>query len=141
MDIHKNGVGLPNTTTKEALATATAASKPAIVGLRSSWLIEGSTDTPAVVQANGGPLKTDQKRSALEDGLRHRTTTAAAAGKGDNVNDSSSTDDHCAQSADGNSTHPKNWSADDDKHDAKSDTCLLTTAASTAATRSHLGQV
>lgn len=131
MDIHKNGgVKLPSSSAK------TNGKPTAMMGLRSSWLIEGSSDWTAVTHANGGQLKAaeDQKRSALEDGLKRRTT---AAGKGDNVNDNSSADnvsdgDHCQ-------TKKKNWSADDDKHDAKSDTCLPTTTSTT--TRSHLGQV
>lgn len=99
--------------------------------LRASWLIvDGSPTTAATTSlvANG-----HQKRSAFGDGLKQRRVVV---GTEDNVNDKVSPlgedGDHCAQKT-AASTQPKNWSADERMHIAKSDTCPTTA--------SHLGQV
>lgn len=116
-----------------------ASSEPAM--LRASWLIvedDSITTTTRAATATSTSTSTmsngQQKRSAaLEDGLKQRRAAVVEREDKDNVNDKVSPADGDGEERTGASTQPKNWSAEEMKHIAKSDTCLTTT--------SHLGQV
>lgn len=107
-------------------------SEPAM--LRASWLILNSSATTTTAATTSVMSNGHLKRSAFENGLKQRRTFVGT--EDDNVNDKVSLagDSDCSDQRTGASSQAKNWSSDERKHLAKSDTCLRTT-------RSHLGQV